>query len=647
MTTITSVSPSNFDFGDTGIVASLDDNTGLIITDLYLSDTSNGTGTMVRQEITGRETNSITFTAIQGSLGVGTLYVIARISDDAYYVDGTNGSDSNDGSSANPFLTIRKALSTVASNVGSGKKSDKIFLKEGVYSISGVESDDSLYTVTMTGVVDDPSLISAMPATSSTPNAVQRKSGLWYERVIINDSYTVPNNWVVYSGNVWKIDLTLAHNTYTGTPLQSILNASTNSLNFGPAYLTQDGKPVTWVTTISGVNAAGLFHFDADNDDIYIWCFNDANPNNVVIETWSVASTQKERRRIFGGVIDYTNIVGLEFRFCLGLTQHGSGNKNNMEWRDLDTWFSLNHWFHEDITTDNWIIKNCRIFYNTREILQISGDACQFLQNEIVQPHPTWCPYNLVSLINLRVMPNSIIRGNVIYGNGYNSRNPGSVSIKWEMYAGHRLPGVPEAATQNSTIEGNFFLHHDLSPIDLGEGCTRMVDTFIRNNVFSDVPAFRGALTIDDAQTNLQIKNNTNYNVDDFTTQSGSNDCPGYKLGENYASTIDIQDNIFHTCNTTLMSLLTNPANPNDVITIDSNLWHNAGSTSGTNAITGDPLYANPSGFDFRLNAGSPGKLADRDLGAYGSASADLIAIMDWWRYTLSYFSVVKSNPLP
>jgi hypothetical protein len=78
--------------------------------------------------------------------------------------------------------------------------------------------------------------------------------------------------------------------------------------------------------------------------------------------------------------------------------------------------------------------------------MQIEGPGHVFEQSEIIEPHPRWTPYNLVSLINLRVMPGFTFRNNIIYGNGLNERNPGGPTILWEMYADHRQPGSPDAA---------------------------------------------------------------------------------------------------------------------------------------------------------------------------------------------------------
>jgi parallel beta-helix repeat protein len=109
--------------------------------------------------------------------------------------------------------------------------------------------------------------------------------------------------------------------------------------------------------------------------------------------------------------------------------------------------------------------------------------------------------------------------------------------------------------------------------------------------------------TADALKRNIQFINNTSYN----NGQGFWNQSP---LNEN----VIVRNNIFIQNGTNVLLVSGSEAQ----ITFDNNLFFGSGGTYGTNQVTGDPLFVNPTGADFHLQNGSPAIDAGVDTSGYG-----------------------------
>ncbi len=579
---------------------------------------------------------------------------------EGFFVDPARGSDLNDGSFEHPFKTLQHACDVVRDRVEAGILGDDIYLHAGVYHmeryISGI---GSFVICRLEGTPDDPAMISAMPAFPDTPGAVQRKSGRWYEPVVFDDATRITGTWKPVDGlaNVWKVHLELPKNHYNKEPMDELFG--TRDVNIAPAMMLQDGRPLLWGRAPEALTQPGMRYYDAVNDDIYIRSFNDADPNATVIEMWPAAKSQKHQRQVFAGTYRYAVIRGMAFRLVMGITRGQSEDlqydghtypnlREHLIFEDFDSYFLKNHFFHEKSpNVAYWTVRNARIYGPTREIVQLSGPGHVFEQNLVIEPHPRWSAYNLVSLFNLRRMPGAFFRGNAIYGNGQ-APIPwrGGTVFQFELYPKHREPGGPDAATTYGVkIENNLFFHNKGIVISLGKGCTRMRDTTIRGNVFFQHE--RSAIQIYDAQKNLVIEHNTFYGVDFPISTFKAKRCTGYGLGEDHPSTVRIRRNIFaHTQGKALGEKLTNPGNPDDDIRIEENLFVES-PPIGEKAITANSAgLRNPAGLDFRPRADSPAVRNGHDIGAY-DRDTEAAPGTDWWNLGPGFFQQPIASRLP
>jgi len=82
-----------------------------------------------------------------------------------FYVDTARGDDNASGELDKPFRTLRKALAVVDKRVQSGVRSDKIFLRGGVYKHEQpLAKGEPVYQLNLRGTADDPAVLSAMSA---------------------------------------------------------------------------------------------------------------------------------------------------------------------------------------------------------------------------------------------------------------------------------------------------------------------------------------------------------------------------------------------------------------------------------------------------------------------------------------------------
>ena len=581
---------------------------------------------------------------------------------DEFYVDPTHGSDTNPGTKDRPLQTLRAALRLVHVRAQKGQRSDRIVLRGGTYRIGEtLDPGRALYFVDLRGTPEHYAEITAMPAAPGAQGAVQRKSGAWYEQVVIDDSSVVEGLWTRLSEDpkIWKLRVPYPKSRWGKTPLHRLLGSASERLNFAPAMMLQDGLPLEWVRSWKEITRPGQRYFDADANTLYVRPYGDVDPNTAVFRTWPAYANQKRGRRVFGGILEYARIRGLEFHLCLGLLQMPKRDifvdkqrivprASHVIWEDLDTYYCLNHWMTQSPHVDHFTIRNNRFHYSSREIVQLAGPGHVIEYNEVLYPHSRWSPYNLVSLFNFRVMPGVIFRGNVIYGNGLTPKpNKGGVALMFEVYRKHTGDSGEVTRFGGALIEGNLFYTHEKTVMSLGKGAAALKDVKIRRNVFVGCrPQHGGVISIPNAQVNLAINHNVFYDCKHAIMVATPGKHTTALLGGRVPSSISISHNIFDHCIDPLSQRLEKARNPKDRILITKNLFFHAGPPVGEDAIVGkDPLFLDPERFDFRLHEKSPAVQAGPDIGAY-ERGEPVPTGMDWWRYTKTYFTTIKDRPV-
>jgi hypothetical protein len=181
----------------------------------------------------------------------------------AFYVDPNQGSDENKGSLSSPFKSLGKALAVVSHRVEKGMRSDKIYLRGGVYKN---DSAATVYRLNLQGTPDNYSFISALPCEPNQPGCVPRKSGQWYEKVIIDDAWVIqtpwtrlperPQLWRTMPGYVhleWRHKSLWPWTTYNFPITDRDDTPTTTRFTAAPYMLLQDGEPF-FVGGFSGGN---------------------------------------------------------------------------------------------------------------------------------------------------------------------------------------------------------------------------------------------------------------------------------------------------------------------------------------------------------------------------------------------------------
>ena len=208
--------------------------------------------------------------------------------------------------------------------------SDKIYLREGTYRNNS--EDTVIYPLDLKGTSDNYSIISAMPAKPHSPGAIQRKSGKWYENVVVDDGFVINTPWLRMKHNKhiwatnpnyrlseWNNSLVKRAKTINVTDKDKTPN--TTLFTLAPYMILQDNKPLLWAQSTSELMSPGMRTYDQNTDTLYIWPIDDVDPNNAKIESWTSAYPNRTRA-IFDGNLEYAAIEGIEFRLFTTLFMH-------------------------------------------------------------------------------------------------------------------------------------------------------------------------------------------------------------------------------------------------------------------------------------------------------------------------------------
>jgi hypothetical protein len=216
------------------------------------------------------------------------------------YVDGTNGSDSNNGSKSSPLKTIGAAASMAEGNNVAGIGS-RVIINPGTYRESLV-----LYNSQQSTSLP----ITFQAATNGT--------------VIVSGS-TLYTGWVKYSGN---------SNIYTnswlndwGTCAQITVCPYQQEIMMRQEMVAVNGQPLTQVLTL-GQMQQGTFFVDQNASLIYVWPRNGTNMTTAAVDVASEPTILS--------VHDATNLVfrGLTFQYANSCRSHAAvdvrGNSSNI-----------------------------------------------------------------------------------------------------------------------------------------------------------------------------------------------------------------------------------------------------------------------------------------------------------------------------
>jgi hypothetical protein len=586
-----------------------------------------------------------------------------------YYVDPVNGNDANSGLIAAPFQSLDHALQVVSDHVDAGIRSDKIYLRGGVYK---KQSAQTLYRLHLKGTPDDYALLSAMPADPNAQGAVQQKSGKWYERVVFDDAWVVETPWEKHPTltNVWTTNpgytqLEWTHQnlwpwTKFGFPITDKDDTpTTTSFTVAPYMLLQDGEPTLWVETPNKINVPGVRYYDQDAGVLYYRPIGDADPNTCKIETWNggpedfhsgTLHLDGEGRALFTGNMEYAGIVGIEFRMFNKLFEFNrrgypsqaerikqryilfEDNLCQYGWMqillDATTVFSedtgQNYPRYDDRC--NWVVRNNVFFRPGREICQLHGDDHLFEFNEVIDHGGPWAgPAACVSVINTRNTRNFRIRHNYISGQGNTPYIGGSVFMI-ETGSSH--------ADENGDylFGGQTYEYNIIANITqgaafvLGKGGVRLRNVTIRNNVIAG-NQHTEAIRISNPHKNLIIEHNVFYNQRKVIAVQKPMRGMAF---EDMSSTMQIRNNIFMNNDRIIDARLLSPPGGSEIV-IDNNLFHqNAEPAVGTNIREGDPRFNDPEAYDFRVGDNSSAINDGDDIGVF-SLDASVMPEMQWW----------------
>jgi len=591
-----------------------------------------------------------------------------------FYVDAKRGNDSYNGSIDTPFQTLSKALDTVRERVSHRILSDKIYLRGGIYRNEPEKT--VIYPLELKGTSKNYALLSAMPAKPHSPGAVQRKSGRWYERVVIDDGFVIDTPWTRLKNNknIWI--------THPGYPLAEWNNAlvkraetveitdkdktpETTLFTLAPYMVLQDNKPLLWADNISELRSPGMRTYVQATDSLYIRTIGDIDPNYARIESWTSAFPSRTRA-IFDGNLEYAAIEGMEFRLFTRLFAHHLAYKSEKDRiiqrsvRIKDNEFDYG-WIHifTDVGGHNfqgyfkpkwgplaphfddisgWVVTNNIFYHASREIFQPHGPNHIFEKNSIIEYGPPWAGrMAFTSAVNTRNTENAIIRDNFIHGLGNNKWWGGGGIFMIELSSHHQTESG-DCIYGGQTFENNIFVNLTRgNGIYLGRGSCRMKNITIRNNIFK-YNTGSAAILITTPHTNLSIHNNIFYEqhkaiyvynesgkVDSFgTTPLGTTRLP---------SSISIRDNVFMKNQLTIDPKLLHLSKKNNII-IDRNLFYsNKGLPVGTHPVNGNPMFLAASKLDFHTKMGSACVLKDEhDIGTY-NAQESVGILQKWWLY--------------
>jgi len=565
-----------------------------------------------------------------------------------YYVDGNNGGDENPGSLAAPFKTIGKALEVTAARCERGARGDRVFIRAGRYREHGLK-------VCMRGVgPGQPALISAMPAKPGAPGAVQRKSGNWYERVIIDRSLRV-ENWTRTKANpsIWQAKANFLACKWWELYMQWY-GYTDRRFPINQYCVLQDGKALLWANRLSAAGRRlgsvdkydrkadtlmreGYRAYDVETDTLYLWPLGNIDPNTSVIEAnggtrHSVVFKVRE--------MDHVTVRGLELRLGENLISSRETKKMwNAVWEDNDVYYFFRGWMcdaHQSLEScRNVTVRNNRVYRNAGEIWQLLGEGHVVEGNAFIErAHACWGPRPWVSQLNLRHSLATTVRNNIIIGQcADNPHNPqGGYVFTFESTPPYAKRSGPVPRGAEHVIENNLFVNNNgargAGVIELGKGTRPFERTvLIRNNVFMN-NRNKDTINISCSHKELAIENNIFYGEQ---YAIGHRNWGGRKdyLGKS-PSLVRIRGNIFYECKDTIHPAVVKPSKGSRT-EIENNCFYKCG-PFGTGVIEADPQFRDAAGYDFRLRSTSPLRTARQDIGIYARRAA-IPAEMQWWGY--------------
>ncbi len=570
-----------------------------------------------------------------------------------FYVDTDKGDDKASGTLEEPFQSLDRALFIVKQRVEVGIRSDKIYLRGGVYR---KESVKTLYWLELKGTKDNYAVISAMPAAPHAPGAVQRKSGEWYEHVIIDDAHIVKTHWVKDGDRpyVWKTNPGFIRSVWYDNatwPWRGIdlpVERKHKTLfTVAPYMLLQDGEPTLWAVKPEDIVQPGMRHYDQESDTLYLRPLDDKNPNDCLIETWYAGPEEDgkmlldgEGRSLFDGNMEYAAIRGIEFRMFTRLFEfkrremsdeservyqrHVLFEDNECRYGWIQILLDANVVFREDKETftrfddrSNWHVRNNVFYRASREVCQLHGRNHIFEYNDIIERNGPWAgPAACVSIVNTRNTIDMKVRYNYIENQGDNPWHPGSVfMIESDAHADENGDYI----FGGQTYEGNIIVNVNGGiTMVLGKGSARMRNITIRNNTF--IRSKKGpTIVISSPHKNLVIENNLFYGQQEvFAICDNFRSYPKPLLFESMPNTISIRNNIFAKNKKCFDSRLLAEAERSQV-NIEQNLFYqNGDKPAGHSFIEKDPLFADESTNDFRVPKDSPLYKNKEVIGPYG-----------------------------
>lgn len=595
-----------------------------------------------------------------------------------FYVDPAAGSDQAAGTVEAPYRTFDRALQTVSERVDSGIRSDTIYLRGGVYR---KESIETLWRLNLHGTPEAYSVISAMPADSGAPNAVRRKSGRWYERVVFDDGQRITSHWTRVDGHpgVWQTDpgyteLEWTHQNvwpwvrWESDPLTTTPDddtPTTTSFTVGPYMVLQDGEPFLWADDLDGITGPGVRSYDHDTGILYLWPHDGVDPNSVVIESWyggrepyreGVLYLDGDGRALFDGDMQYAELRGVEFRMFVRLfefARHGyprvedRGIQRHVRIMDNEFRYGWTHFLIDSNTVhgedppgppyipryedrSDWLVRNNVFFRPSREVFQVHGDNHVFEHNLVIDHIGPWAgPAGVVGALNARNMRHFTMRYNVFEGHANVAQNRGSIFMV-EVGDDSHADAEGNYIFGDLTVENNLFLNvSGGASLVLGKGGVRMRNITVRGNVFDNQVGGR-TIQISSPHQNLVIENNV------FRGQSApigvfapSDTNP--MTTPMLPSTISIRRNIFVGGEGTIDPALFEAAEGSEIEVSHNVFFANEGPAVGDDAVVADPLFRDPSRLDYRLRPGSPAILPGADAGVYDAESEPDPAAR-WWQ---------------
>lgn len=599
-----------------------------------------------------------------------------------FYVDPVRGGDANAGSIGAPFRSLQKALEVVRARSESGILSDKIFLRRGVYRNSSTET---VYRLRLKGRPGDEALISAVPCKAGAPGCVQRKSGRWYENVVIDDGHPITTPWEPVPG---RPDIWQTRPGYTQSewglyqkfiePMKGVEAArakgplvlgshggvspagtsDTRPFALGPFMILQDGEPLIWEDSLDDLRQPGVRTYDQDTGILYVRPIGDKEPKTCRFESWyagpdrsELALLDGEGRALFDGSMEYAAIQGIEFRLFTKFFENHIKYENEARRvtqrhvRVEDNLFSYG-WIHMLLDVHGhalqpfapgvrprysdrayWLVRNNVFYRPSREVFQIQGDGHAFEHNSVIEHGGPWAGRAAIeSIVNTRNTNDIRVRYNYILGHGNNKWHSGLgfiTELRWE-----HQDETEDCRYGGQVFEYNVFANFKSGPaIWLGQWPCRMRNITIAHNVFA-ANAGGPAIGVTSPHSGLRIVKNVFYDQDKAIEVIGNPERVDFGTRP---SSIEIQGNIFASNRKTIDPQLLAPP-PGSNVRIHGNLFfRNEQAGTGTGPLRGDPRFRNPAELDFRIREGSAAAIDGPYLGVYDPKRVEFPGF-EWWR---------------